>query len=255
MMPPEFDFAMSAADRIVLVSVLASLFSFFLYWYGTHAAWFERWSTRKWSASDANAVRLSDDDRAVRRVAMARIAGGSVMGLLPWGCLYWTDPSLTPAAIGLAFYAETALFSALAIVVLSALLIPVAASSAKKPKNHGAYPQMRVQQWTSQRRRTNAATWAFYLVGYEIMFRGVLLFPVAEALGVWPAVAINVALYASTHMPKGMDETLGAIPLGALLSVLSLYTGTIWVAVVVHIVLAWTNSFVAMRSNPSMTII
>jgi hypothetical protein len=48
---------------------------------------------------------------------------------------------------------------------------------------------------------------------------------------------------------------LGAIPLGALLSVLSLYTGTIWVAVVVHIVLAWTNSFVAMRSNPSMTII
>ena len=254
-MSPDFDFAISDADRIVLVSVLASLFSFFLYWYGTHTAWFERWTVREWFTSDANTRRLSDDDRAVRRVAVARIFGGAVMGLVPWVCLYWTDASLTPAAIGLAFYAETALFSTVAIVVLSALLVPVAASSAKKVKNHAAYPQMRVQEWTSRRRRINAATWAFYLLGYELMFRGVLLFPVAEALGVWPAVAINVAIYASTHMPRGMDETLGAIPLGALLSVLSLYTGTIWIAVVVHIVLAWTNSFVAIRSNPAMNVV
>jgi membrane protease YdiL (CAAX protease family) len=70
--------------------------------------------------------------------------------------------------------------------------------------------------------------------------------------GVWPAIAINVALYSSTHIPKGLDETIGAIPLGIVLSLLTLLTGTIWIAFFVHLTLALTNSFTALKFNPEM---
>ena len=63
----------------------------------------------------------------------------------------------------------------------------------------------------------NLLGWAIYLFGYEFLFRGILLFPLAETVGVWPAIAVNIALYSATHIPKGLDETLGAIPLGLVL--------------------------------------
>ena len=94
--------------------------------------------------------------------------------------------------------------------------------------------------------------WAAYLFGYELLFRGVLLFPLADELGVWTAIAINIALYSATHIPKGLDETIGAIPLGLVLCILTLYTDTIWIAFIVHVIMAWTNTFTALRFNPEM---
>ena len=39
----------------------------------------------------------------------------------------------------------------------------------------------------------NALGWFLYLFGYEFLFRGVLLIPLIEPLGMWPAIAINTA--------------------------------------------------------------
>ena len=98
----------------------------------------------------------------------------------------------------------------------------------------------------------NALGWAAYLFGYEILFRGILLFPLVAEFGVWPAIAVNIALYSSTHIPKGLDETIGAIPLGIVLCVLTLLTGTIWIAFFVHLAMALTNSFTALKHHPEM---
>ena len=43
----------------------------------------------------------------------------------------------------------------------------------------------------------------------------------------WPAIAINIALYSATHILKGLDETIGAIPLGFVLCLLTISSGTI----------------------------
>ena len=32
--------------------------------------------------------------------------------------------------------------------------------------------------------------------------------PLIDPLGMWPAIAINIALYSATHIPKGLDETI-----------------------------------------------
>ena len=91
-----------------------------------------------------------------------------------------------------------------------------------------------------------------YLFGYEILFRGFLLFPLAEHLGVWTAIAINISLYSATHIPKGLEETIGALPLGLVLCILTLASGTIWIAFVVHVAMAWTNSFTALKFHPDI---
>ena len=101
----------------------------------------------------------------------------------------------------------------------------------------------------------NTLGWSAYLLGYEFLFRGILLFPLVDALGVWPAIAINTAMYSATHIPKGMDEAIGAAPLGIVLCLITLMTGTLWVAIIVHILMALANSFSSVYHNPNMKFI
>jgi membrane protease YdiL (CAAX protease family) len=156
------------------------------------------------------------------------------------------------ADYGLTIKPETTFFSMVWILGLSALVVPLAYISAKKPKNLVNYPQIRAKEWTWKTVFINALGWALYLFGYEMLFRGTLLFPLVQSIGVWPAIAINIALYSATHIPKGLDETIGAVPLGLVLCVLTLLSGTIWIAFFVHLALAWTNSFTALKFHPDI---
>ncbi len=117
------------------------------------------------------------------------------------------------------------------------------------------YPQMRINRWSMETFGLSAIGWSAYLVAYEYLFRGLLLFSSYEAFGLWPAVAINVSIYSAVHMPKGIGETLGAIPYGILSCLLTLITGTILIPVVAHISLAVSMEFFAIRHNPEMKLI
>ncbi|MBW6536391.1 MAG: CPBP family intramembrane metalloprotease [Mariniphaga sp.] len=98
----------------------------------------------------------------------------------------------------------------------------------------------------------NLLGWFLYLLGYEFLFRGILLFSLVEPLGVWPAIAVNIALYSATHIPKGLAEAIGAIPLGLIFCLLTLASGTIWIAFIVHVAMAWTNSLTSVKFNPDI---
>jgi membrane protease YdiL (CAAX protease family) len=174
------------------------------------------------------------------------------MGLLPLMVLIILNPTRGLAYYGLNFRSDTLLFNIVVTIGLAALLIPLAAFSAKKPKNLVNYPQIRAQNWDTKTFRYNLLGWAVYLFGYELLFRGLLLFPLVEAYGIWLAIAINVALYSATHIPKGLDETIGAAPLGFLLCLLTLMAGNIWIAFLVHVAMAWTNSLTALKHHPEI---
>jgi membrane protease YdiL (CAAX protease family) len=51
-----------------------------------------------------------------------------------------------------------------------------------------------------------------------------------------------------------MKETLGAIPLGLLLSYLTLESNSILIALVVHIIMALSNEWFSIRSNPEIKV-
>jgi len=174
------------------------------------------------------------------------------MGVIPTIVCTSFLPNITIENLGFTIIYDTTLFSVLWIIGLSALVIPLVYFSAKKDKNLINYPQIRAKKWTTRTVLINALGWFLYLFGYEFLFRGVLLIPLIEPLGIWPAIAINTALYSATHIPKGLDETIGAIPLGIVLCLLTISSGTIWIAFIVHVVMAWTNTFTALKYNPEM---
>lgn len=138
------------------------------------------------------------------------------------------------------------------IVGLAVIIIPLNAWNAKKADNLLMYPQIRATEWTKQTFIHEYTSWIAYLLAYELLFRGFLLFALYRVSGAWVASMVNVALYAIAHVPKGQKEAIGAIPLGLLLCYLTLRTGDIWIAVVVHIILAISNSFFSFLAQPNM---
>ena len=70
-----------------------------------------------------------------------------------------------------------------------------------------------------------------------------------------PAIALNSALYAFAHFYKGPGETFGAIPVGVLLCYLTIVTGNIWCAVVIHALMALSNEWFSLYFHPEMEIV
>ncbi|MGW8121501.1 CPBP family intramembrane glutamic endopeptidase [Roseivirga echinicomitans] len=181
-----------------------------------------------------------------------RYLGAMTIGIIP-AILMMVILGKTPADYGVAFKNHTT--SLYWIFGLAAIIIPMNFFNSKKEKNLAFYPNVREKEWTKAMVAKNAFTWVAYLFGYELMFRGLLLFATVPLLGEWPAIVVNAALYALVHVPKNLEETIGAVPLGVLLCLITLTTGTIWVAFFVHITLALSNFLFSLRHHPDMKVI
>lgn len=176
-----------------------------------------------------------------------------------WGGFWLGVPSLllpvlflgeSPAKYGmsLGMNADALLITA----ILCPLLILMNIFRAGKPKNLVHYPQIRKQEWDIYTFGGSSLGWIVYLLGYELCFRGFLLFGCASVLGTWPAIAINASIYSFAHFFKGIGETVGAIPFGIIISIISLHTGNFMVAFLVHCSLALSNQTVAFLAHPQM---
>ncbi len=187
-----------------------------------------------------------------RAIWAHRYVGAMTIGIIPAIImLIVLDKDLS--AYGVAFKNHD--ISLYWIFGLALIIIPMNFFNSKKEKNLAFYPNVREKEWTKPMVVKNAFSWCAYLFGYELMFRGLLLFATVPLLGEWPAIILNAALYALVHVPKNLEETIGAIPLGIILCLVTLTTGTIWVAFFVHITLALSNFFFSLRHNPEMKVI
>lgn len=225
-----------------ILPIYLALFGFIFFWFISKSEKVKNYYFEKYE----------HDEAWLRYIYMTKWLGFLNMGVFPLLILLVSEPLRPIANYGLNFRTDTLLFNILVTIGLSGLVIPIAHFSAKKPKNLLNYPQIRANIWDQKTFRLNLFGWAIYLFGYELLFRGVLLFPLVEAYGVWLAIAVNVTLYAATHIPKGLDETLGAALLGFVLCLLTLMAGNIWIAFIVHVAMAWTNSLTALKYHPNI---
>lgn len=240
----KIDWTWTDLDLRISLPLLLTLAFFSIYWFTSKS---EKIKKRFYDKYD-------HDQASFKHIFFTKYFGFISMGILPTILCLVFLPELTLADLGLTFIYKTAQFSIFWILGLSILIIPLVYFSAKKPKNLLNYPQIRAKVWTKKMIFINALGWFLYLFGYEFLFRGILLIPLIEPLGMWPAIAINIALYSATHIPKGLDETVGAIPLGFVLCLLTISSGTIWIAFIVHVVMAWTNTFTALKFHPEMNL-
>jgi membrane protease YdiL (CAAX protease family) len=136
--------------------------------------------------------------------------------------------------------------SLLWIVILGAFLISMNFFLTRNPKSLKSYPQIQKESWNFYLILINTLSWAGYLFAYEFMFRGLLLFPLVNHLGITAAIIINTILYSATHFYKGVQEVIGAIPLGIALCLLTIEYGNILIAFFAHLCLALSCEYFAL---------
>jgi membrane protease YdiL (CAAX protease family) len=196
--------------------------------------------------------RFSETSLSLCMVLFNRLLGFFLFGGLPLlAIIYLVDIPL--ADFG--FRMNSGFQSWFWIAILSPLIAALNLFNAPRKQNLNMYPQIRSAEWTPFIVVVSAITWVAYLLAYEFMFRGFLLFALYYELGMVAAITINTALYSLIHIPKGKTEAIGAIPLGVLLCYLTLITGNILIACVVHIVMALTNEWFSLRVHPEMKIV
>jgi membrane protease YdiL (CAAX protease family) len=238
----KISFDWQSSDIQIILPLMNTLLGFITFWFISKSEKIKTWFSKK----------NEPDIASIRHITFNRIMGFFAMGVLPSILCFVFMPAYTFRDYGLAINMETTLYSLGWTFALSILAIPLTYNSARKPTSLINYPQIRAKIWNRNTVIINAATWVIYLAGYEFLFRGILLFPLVHAMGAWPAIAINIAMYSATHIPKGLEETIGAILLGLVLCILTLLSGTIWIALFVHIIVAWTNCFTALKFHPDI---
>ena len=194
---------------------------------------------------------LGEEKAKVEWIMFWRYAGVFYYAVVPAIVVFVLFPH------NLAFYGVSFvnLFEALIWTLgLGAILLLMQSKSAKEPENVEQYPQIRINNWTPKLLFKNSFGWFIYLLTYEFLYRGVLLFGLIEAFGVWPAIMVNTIIYSLAHVPKGNREALAAIPFGIILCYLTIKTETIWIAVFVHLVLALSNDYFALSASKTMKV-
>ena len=111
------------------------------------------------------------------------------------------------------------------------------------------YPQFKLENWTAFHKCLTYSTWALYLIGYEFLFRGILLFGTVEEMGLYPAIILNVVLYAFVHLHKGWKEVVGCFILGPILCVTALETNALITPICIHLSLCLANEFFSIRKE------
>lgn len=183
------------------------------------------------------------------KIYLQRLVGIAVYGFLP-ALLFFAVLGRPARDFGLAWQWTAA--DGWWTLSLSALSVLFSYLGARKAEGQAMYPEVRRTVWGRRTLILSALSWTAYLLAYELTFRGFLLFSCERAFGAGAALAINTALYALVHIPKRMTEGIGAIPLGLILCLITLQTGTIWVTFWVHVALSLSNEWFCLRFNPNM---
>lgn len=196
--------------------------------------------------------RYGKDKSLILTIVFQKLFGIIMFGIIPF-LIFFVAFSCNLTDYGLKF--SNLLTSLYLILLLSVILIPMIFFTSGKPENLKHYPQIRIKEWNIKLIIINSLIWIAYLLAYEFLFRGILLFSWVHVIGVWPAIAINTSIYACTHISKGFKEAISAIPFGIILCIITLITGNIWVAFFAHVLLALSNDYFALYHNPEMKII
>jgi membrane protease YdiL (CAAX protease family) len=124
------------------------------------------------------------------------------------------------------------------LIPAAAAIITGAVSAFKKITNHTSF----TPSLPSSFLLSFGFVRTLFLIVYEFFFRGVLLFVMMEDFGTEAAVIINILLYVLIHWFNKIERT-GAVPMGLVLCLATIYYNSVWPAVFIHVALALSHEF------------
>ena len=240
-----YQFHFNEADLAVIISMLLVTLSFCCFWFLFVSPAFKQVCYKKYPG----------DKGIIRHILLLKYTGFIMLGVVTPGIFLAIFPGYNAGSLGLAYNPLT-IYNTLAwIIGLGIPIVAVMWFVSRSKMINSVYPQIRVHEWDVLLMMRYSIAWALFMMGYEILFRGLLLFPLADRLGVWPAIAVNTIFYVGSHIPKGSHETFAAMLFGPLLCIITLQTGTVWAAAFIHIILAVSNSMLAIKFNPDFIVV
>ena len=225
---------MMAPDNFFLIfSPAWMLLSFFAYW-----PFFFRYIGR----GDAN------------KIILLRYYGAFVFGVIPLIITFIAGYDITDVfGLRLNFRSRpltwlTGLSAGIIIIVINIFIT-------RRKDILEEFPQIRNREWTAGLIVHDSFSWIIYLIGYEMLFRGLMFFPLLELLDFWPAAITVTVIYSLSHYPKSLREAIAAIPFGLFLVFLAWQSHSVWICVWVHACLSVTSSIFSFYHHPAMHLV
>lgn len=219
-----------AIFAMAITVILSYIYYFTLQWIGT--------------------VEMKTTNSMIAKHFLARkIIGFVLLGILP-ALLVWFCFGVKTLQIKIISGNSSNLWAWLIGVTI--LLVVINLFNAKNADLRAMYPEMRLQQWNICSLTIAAGGWILYLTGYEYLFRGILFFNCITAFGIWPAITINLMLYSTLHLYKGLKEAIAAIPFGLLLCYITIESNSILPAILIHSVQAISAEISCIYRNKEM---
>lgn len=200
-------------------------------------------------------TKYAGDKATIHHILFLKYAGFVLLGVIPAILFLILFPQYSLKDLGVRFTDWNVLHSFYWILSIGGTMIILNRITIKRDRIFNSFPQIRAKVWDRKLIFSYSMAWAIYILGYEFLFRGILLMPLVNTIGTWPAITINVALYAIVHAPQGKDGVIGSAVLGIPLCLMTLMTGNIWATVLTHICFAWSNSLFALKFHPEFRIV
>lgn len=182
---------------------------------------------------------------------LKKFSGFLILGLIP-GVIYYYSLSRDFGKFG--FSADQYMNNLLVIFPLVTIIAIILFINQKANKQNNSL-QINLSEWNILLFLLNAAGWIIYLIGYEFLFRGILLFECYISFGFWPAIAINVTIYSALHMVNGKDQTIGALIFGGIACYFTLSRGSVLIPVIMHVSLSILSDYFSIKYNTSLSFI
>ncbi|PHN00828.1 CPBP family intramembrane glutamic endopeptidase [Flavilitoribacter nigricans] len=189
------------------------------------------------------------------RILRRRLAGFLIYGLLPVLLIFkWKvlgEVRLEDLQISFAWNGSVTFW----ILILVPLALLFSFLSAGRSSNLIEYPEIRVTLWTPYRIFLSALYWILYLVALEFLFRGLILQSVLMATrNEFAAILVSTGLYAMTHYFKNNRNSSLSIPYGLIMAYVTLASGSLLPAILVHTIGGLTTEWLAIYKHPELQV-
>lgn len=201
------------------------------------------------SLQDKFTARWGKEKGNIYRILFKRITGFVLFGIIPiFIILTGFSQEVTHFGLKVKSFPDTIYWTGgfmILLIALNAFIAPL-------PATLKTYPQIQVSSWTRKLLFINFVSWMFYLLGYEFMLRGFLLFSCLIVLGKWPAIMISSLIYMMYHAHKPKREIYGAFIFGMILGYLVIYLENLWISYFGHVALAISTELFAIKARSKM---
>ena len=226
-----------SANIYPAIIIIGTLIFFYIYFYLAHSDFIKK-----------RTVSESTLKSEIRLFLTKKILGFTFLGIIP-GIIYLFISDSGFERFGCNFEAISSnilIFIILIVIILSLLFI----NQKNNPENSSL--QINYANWNLYLYMISSFGWIIYLIAYEFLFRGILLWECFDSFGFWPAIAINIVIYSAIHMVSGKEQAIGALIFGFIACYFTLTRETILIPIIMHITLSLGSDFFVLKINPNL---